>query len=95
MFLKVPSHESYTQRRAPPRACLHQEEMPPFPLALGFIAAIPACSKGAVVTLLTLTRVCIGRTLSDAPHSLPFSHLFTLRQLHEERKRTANCASKP
>ena len=29
--LKVPSHESYTQRRALLRACLHREEMPPFP----------------------------------------------------------------
>ena len=45
--LKVPSHESYKQRRAPPRACLHQEEMPPFPLALGFNATIPPHSKVA------------------------------------------------
>ena len=27
------------------RACLHREEMPPFPLALGFNAAIPPRSR--------------------------------------------------
>ena len=29
----------------PLRACLHREEMPPFPLALGFNAAIPPRSN--------------------------------------------------
>ena len=43
--LKVPTHESYTQRRVP--ACLHQEKMPPFPLALGFKAAISPRSRVA------------------------------------------------
>ena len=32
-----------------------------------------------VVTLLTLTRACIGRTSSDAPQSLPFWRVFTSR----------------
>ena len=109
--LKVPSHESYKQRRAPPAACLHREEMPPFPLAIGFNAAFPPCSRvsnpraigncgisssevsrpvSRVAMLLTLTPACIGRTSSDALHSLPFLRVFTLRQLHEERQRTAN-----
>ena len=39
------SKGAYKQRRAP--ACLHQEEMPPFPLALGFNAAIPPRSRVA------------------------------------------------
>ena len=44
--LKVPSHESYTQRRAPPRArLLTSRRSALFPLALGFNAAIPARSR--------------------------------------------------
>ena len=46
--LKVPSHESYTQRRAPPRVrLLTLRRSAPFPLALGFNAAIPARSRVA------------------------------------------------
>ena len=46
--LKVPNHESYTQRRAPPRArLLTSRRSAPFPLALGFSAAIPAASRVA------------------------------------------------
>ena len=46
--LKLPSHESYTQRRAPWRArLLTMRRSAPFPLALGFNATIPTCSRVA------------------------------------------------
>ena len=64
-------YESYTQWRAP--TCLHREEMPPFPLALGFNAAIPPRSR-------------VGRTLSDALHSLPFWRVFTSRSFMKYSK---------
>ena len=98
--LKVPSHKSYTQRRAPPHACLHREKMAPFPLALGFNAAIPPRSRVAIcaevsravfraVTLCTQSRARICRTSSDAPHSLPFWHvcgaLDEVRQQHRKQ----------
>ena len=55
MTLKVPSHKSYTQRRAPPRArLLTSRRSAPFPLALGFNAAIPAAFR--VAEYPTLSR---------------------------------------
>ena len=46
--LKVPNHESYTQRRAPPRGrLLTSRRSAPYLLALGFNAAIPDASRVA------------------------------------------------
>ena len=74
-YFKVPSHESYTQRCASPRACLHREEM----RNGGISSSEVSRPVSRVVTLLTLTRACIGRTSSDAPHSVPFWRVFTSR----------------
>ena len=46
--LKVPSHESYKQRRAPPLVrLLTLRRSASFPLTLGFNAAIPPCFRVA------------------------------------------------
>ena len=48
MLLKIPSHESYTQRHAPPCArLLTSRRSASFPLALVFNAAIPPRSRVA------------------------------------------------
>ena len=59
--LKVPNHESYTQRRAPPPArLLTSRRSAPFPLALGFNAAIPPHSRVQLIA-----RVAPCRALSQ------------------------------
>ena len=83
--LKVHSQEY--MRHAP--VCLYQEEMPPFPLTLGFNAAIPPCSKvqliacvpvlSRVLTLHNRTQVHSRRLSSDSPPSLLFWRMFTSR----------------